>query len=86
MNQIPLVDIEAKLLNASPFTIMEFALQEHAKIAISFSGAEDVALIDIASQIRPDIQVFVWILAACILKPTNLSSACVTTIKSPLMC
>lgn len=58
MNQIPLVDIEAKLLNASPFTIMEFALQEHANIAISFSGAEDVALIDIASQIKPDIQVF----------------------------
>jgi phosphoadenosine phosphosulfate reductase len=58
MSQIPLVDIEAKLQSASPFTIMEYALQAHQNIALSFSGAEDVALIDIASQIRPDIQVF----------------------------
>ena len=42
----------------SPRAILELALENFERIAISFSGAEDVTLIDIASKIRPDIQVF----------------------------
>jgi phosphoadenosine phosphosulfate reductase len=52
------VDLDKKLQNASPFTVMEYALAEYSNIAISFSGAEDVALIDIATQIRPDVGIF----------------------------
>ena len=37
---------------------MRYALENHDNIAISFSGAEDVVLIDMAHKIRTDIQVF----------------------------
>ncbi|MBU2887086.1 phosphoadenylyl-sulfate reductase [Gilvimarinus agarilyticus] len=57
-DQIPLVDIEQQLANQSPFRIMKHALESHDRIAISFSGAEDVALVDMASRIRPDVEVF----------------------------
>ncbi len=52
------VDLDAQLQKSSPFTIMEYALAQFPNIAISFSGAEDVALIDIATKIRPDVGVF----------------------------
>lgn len=55
---ISLVDIEQQLEGQSPFRIMKHALENHERIAISFSGAEDVALIDMASRIRPDVEVF----------------------------
>lgn len=55
---IPLVDVEKQLQGQSPHKIMRHALESHARIAISFSGAEDVALIDMASRIRPDVAVF----------------------------
>ena len=42
----------------SPAAIIKLALESFDNIAISFSGAEDVVLIDIASKINPDIQVF----------------------------
>ena len=41
-----------------PFEVLQFACRNFDNIAISFSGAEDVALIDMASRINPDIQVF----------------------------
>ena len=41
-----------------PVDILRFAYQHFDNIAISFSGAEDVVLIDIASRINPDLQVF----------------------------
>lgn len=41
-----------------PSAILKLALDRFDNIAISFSGAEDVALIDMAVRIRPDIQVF----------------------------
>jgi phosphoadenosine phosphosulfate reductase len=41
-----------------PMEIVRLALQTNERIAISFSGAEDVVLIDMATQIRPDIAVF----------------------------
>ena len=41
-----------------PAAVMDFAYRNFDNIAISFSGAEDVVLIDMASQINPDLQVF----------------------------
>jgi phosphoadenosine phosphosulfate reductase len=38
--------------------ILKAALAHYENIAISFSGAEDVVLIDMASRLRPGIQVF----------------------------
>ncbi|WP_020209643.1 phosphoadenylyl-sulfate reductase [Gilvimarinus chinensis] len=52
------VDIEQELAKQSPHRIMRYALENYQNIAISFSGAEDVALIDMASRIRPDVSVF----------------------------
>lgn len=47
-------DYEAK----SPRQILEFALNKFDNISISFSGAEDVVLIDMASKITKNLQVF----------------------------
>ena len=41
-----------------PADILQFAYRNFDNIAISFSGAEDVVLIDMASRINPDLQVF----------------------------
>ena len=57
-DSIAITDIEQELEGKSPHSIMRYALENHDNIAISFSGAEDVALIDIASRIRPDVGVF----------------------------
>lgn len=42
----------------SPVAILKLALENFDNIAISFSGAEDVILIDMASKLKSDIQVF----------------------------
>ena len=39
--------------------VLRHALHEHVEIALAFSGAEDVALVDMALRIRPDTPVFV---------------------------
>ena len=44
--------------NKSPEKIIKLALENFDNIAISFSGAEDVVLIDIAKKIQSDIKVF----------------------------
>lgn len=44
--------------NAAPQEILKLALESYDNIAISFSGAEDVVLIDMAVKIRPDVPVF----------------------------
>ena len=41
-----------------PSDILQFAYRNFDNIAISFSGAEDVVLIDMASRIKPDLRVF----------------------------
>lgn len=41
-----------------PTDIIRLALQKVKNIAISFSGAEDVVLIDMAIRIRPDVKIF----------------------------
>lgn len=48
----------AELRDASPRQIMEFALEKFDNIAVSFSGAEDVVLVDLASRIRDGVNVF----------------------------
>ncbi|BFM11704.1 phosphoadenylyl-sulfate reductase [Simiduia litorea] len=55
---ISLVDINATLESKSPQEILEFAIDNHPDLALSFSGAEDVVLIDMARKIDPQIQVF----------------------------
>jgi phosphoadenosine phosphosulfate reductase len=55
------IDIEllqAELAQKNPRFILKKALSLFDNIAISFSGAEDVVLIDMAVSIRKDIQVF----------------------------
>ncbi len=52
------VDIDAELQKKSPRQILKHALENHENIGISFSGAEDVVLIHMATQIRPDVRVF----------------------------
>ncbi|NEQ54732.1 MAG: phosphoadenylyl-sulfate reductase, partial [Leptolyngbya sp. SIO3F4] len=57
----PALDIEAlqeKYAEKSPMQILEFALGQFENISISFSGAEDVILIDMATKVRDDIKVF----------------------------
>lgn len=55
---IPTQDLDNQLQSQSPEKILSYALERFDNIAISFSGAEDVVLIDMASKIRADIQVF----------------------------
>jgi len=51
-------DVDAKLQQSSPQEILEYALAESENLAISFSGAEDVALVHMASKIKPGVSVF----------------------------
>lgn len=55
---IDVVDLEQQLQEQSPQKIIKYALSQFENIAISFSGAEDVALIEMARTYRPDIKVF----------------------------
>lgn len=50
--------LQNELQGKNPRTILKAALSNFANITISFSGAEDVVLIDMAKQINPDIAVF----------------------------
>lgn len=58
MSSINLVDVDQQLQVQSPQEILAYALEQFDNIALSFSGAEDVVLIDMATRIRPDIEVF----------------------------
>lgn len=49
---------QIELQNKKPRAILRAALENFDNIAISFSGAEDVVLIDMALNIRKDIHVF----------------------------
>ncbi len=44
--------------NQSPVAIIKLALESFDNIAISFSGAEDVVLIDMATKIKSDVKFF----------------------------
>lgn len=51
-------NLQTELACKNPRTILKAALAQFDNIAISFSGAEDVVLIDLALAIRKDVQVF----------------------------
>jgi phosphoadenosine phosphosulfate reductase len=50
--------LKIELAGKNPRVILKTALSLFDNIAVSFSGAEDVVLVDLASKIRPGIQVF----------------------------
>ncbi len=56
--QITIEELAKEYENKSPREILEYAMNNCRNIAISFSGAEDVVLIDMAKKIRPDFRVF----------------------------
>ncbi|CBL44000.1 Phosphoadenosine phosphosulfate reductase [gamma proteobacterium HdN1] len=58
---ITAADVQAwneSLKDASPRQILEFAFDKFDNYAISFSGAEDVVLVDIAHRINKNVKVF----------------------------
>jgi phosphoadenosine phosphosulfate reductase len=58
MTDFDIQTLQTELQNKNPRVILKKALELFDNIAVSFSGAEDVVLIDMAVKIRPDIQVF----------------------------
>jgi phosphoadenosine phosphosulfate reductase len=56
--ELDIPSLDAELSSQSPQKILERALSQFDNIAISFSGAEDVVLIDMAHKINRDIKVF----------------------------
>lgn len=48
----------AEYEHSNPQEILRFALEQFDNLAISFSGAEDVVLVDMAVKIKPDVNVF----------------------------
>ncbi len=55
---LDITNLQTELNNKSPRKILRIALEQFDNIAISFSGAEDVILIDMALQMKKEIQVF----------------------------
>jgi phosphoadenosine phosphosulfate reductase len=58
MTEFNIEMLQTELRNKNPRTILKAALAHFDNIAISFSGAEDVVLIDMAVQLKKNIQVF----------------------------
>ena len=62
MTTIPTIDLvdalASEYADKSPSEILELALSQEGEIAISFSGAEDVVLIDMASHLGKPFRVF----------------------------
>jgi phosphoadenosine phosphosulfate reductase len=56
--ELNIPNLETELVSQSPRKILERAMSLFDNIAISFSGAEDVVLIDMAHKINPDVKVF----------------------------
>ncbi len=56
--ELDISSLDADLASQSPQKILAAALSQFDNIAISFSGAEDVVLIDMAHKINKDIKVF----------------------------
>ncbi len=57
-NSLDIASLEAELANQSPQKILRYALKQFDNMAVSFSGAEDVVLIDMAYKIKKDLRVF----------------------------
>lgn len=56
--ELNIPNLDAELANQSPQKILERAFSLYDNLAISFSGAEDVVLIDMAHKINPNLKVF----------------------------
>ena len=56
--QFDIAHLDTEFETQSPQHILTYALSQFDNIAISFSGAEDVVLIDMAHKIKPGIEVF----------------------------
>ena len=50
--------LNKQLQTKQPKEILRHAIERHDAIAVSFSGAEDVVLVDMASKLKPGIEVF----------------------------
>jgi phosphoadenosine phosphosulfate reductase len=57
-DKIPVVDLNEKFCVQTPQEILDYAITTYPNTAISFSGSEDVVLIDMAVRIDPNIKVF----------------------------
>lgn len=53
-----IAELNNELSSASPKEVLKFALSHFENIAISFSGAEDVALIELAHKLSDSLKVF----------------------------
>lgn len=58
MSNINVTDIDSELQKQTPQEILAYALKSFDNIALSFSGAEDVVLIDIATKIDANVSAF----------------------------
>jgi len=58
IEELNIEELADKYENKSPQEIIDFALKSFSNIAISFSGAEDVVLIDMAKKTGRDFRVF----------------------------
>lgn len=58
MMELDIAQLAVEYADKSPQEILKLALDKFDNIAISFSGAEDVVLIDMASKITKDFNVF----------------------------
>ncbi len=55
---VDLKQLNARFADASPRDILSCAFESWPNCALSFSGAEDVLLLHLASKLRPDVRVF----------------------------
>ncbi len=53
-----MLDVNKKLENKNPQDVLNYAFENFSNIAISFSGAEDVALVDMSVRINPNVSIF----------------------------
>lgn len=51
-------DWATALADTTPRTILKTAFERYDRIAVSFSGAEDVVLVDLALRVNPDVEIF----------------------------
>ena len=58
MSETEISALAAELADRGPSEILAQALERFEQLAVSFSGAEDVVLIDMAARLRPGIQIF----------------------------
>ncbi len=58
MSSVEFEPLARRMAGQHPEQILEWALSQYDNLAVSFSGAEDVVLVHMASRIRPGVPVF----------------------------